>query len=98
MRKRLPIVSGFLLSIAVATPAVGENAIYEIPTAGVVCGGTAAQAEAAVRRAGAVESVKADPGTHVVVARFDDETTSLDAILASLRESGMETGEPKRID
>jgi copper chaperone CopZ len=77
--------------------ASAEPAVYEIPASGVVCGGTAAHAEAAVRRAGAVESVQADPATRVVVAHFDEDVTSLESILDSLRSSGLETGEPKRI-
>ena len=84
--------------LALASVASAENAIYEIPAAGVSCGGSAAHAEAAVRRAGTVESVKADPVAHTVVAEFDPEVTSLDSIVASLQKSGMETGEPKRIN
>jgi len=41
--------------------------------------------------------VEADPIRHSVVARFDDEVTSLAAIVDSLRASGLETGEPKRL-
>ncbi len=91
------LVSAAVFSLALAGVAQAEPAIYEIPTAGVVCGGTAAQAEAAVRRAGDVQSVSADPATHKVVARFDDEQTDVDAIVRALEGSGLKPGEPKRI-
>ena len=87
-----------LFCVSFAPAAFAEPAIYEIPTAGVTCGGSAAHAEAAVRRAGDVQSVKADPQTHMVVASFDTDVTSLDEILTSLEESGVAPGEPKRIN
>ena len=87
-----------IFSLSLAGAAHAEPAVYEIPVSGVVCGGTAAYAEAAVRRAGEIQSVRADAETHTVLARFDDDTTSLDAIVESLRASGLESGEAKRIN
>ncbi len=98
MRRLFAISLALLFSMAFVSAASAENAVYEIPASGVMCGGTAAHAENAVRRAGEVQAVKADPATHTVVAEFDPEVTSLDAIVASLEDSGLKTGEPKRIN
>jgi len=99
MRRVLIPIAGLvgLVGLLFASLAQAEPAVYEIPSSGVICGGTAAHAEMAVHRAGEVESVEADPARHTVVAQFDDDVTSLAAIVDSLRASGLETGEPKRL-
>ncbi len=95
-------VSGFLFAASLTLSAAGlaqaEKAVYEIPMSGVSCSGSAAKAEAAVRAAGEVQSVSADPARHVVTATFDTDTTKLDAILASLNEAGFEAGDVKRVE
>ncbi len=98
MLRNLAILTASLASFAFAAAVSAEPAIYEIPTSGVTCGGSAASAEAAVRRAGDVETVKADPATHTVVATFDTDTTSIDEIVNALDESGFEPGEPKLVN
>ena len=83
--------------VAVSGAASADSVTYEMAASGVTCAGSAAHAENAVRAAGEVQAVKADPVSHSVTTTFDDEQVSLASIVESLEEAGMTVGEPVKI-
>jgi copper chaperone CopZ len=90
-------LAAILFALAVAPAALADSVTYEMAASGVSCAGSAARAENAVRSAGEVESVKADPATQSVTATFDDDEVELASIVESLEAAGMSVGEPMQV-
>jgi len=84
-------------ALALPTAVSAGDVTYELATQGVSCAGSAAQAEMAVRDAGDVQSVEADPVTHSVTATFDEDDVTLAAIVESLEGNGFSVGEPVKV-
>ena len=80
-----------LLSLALILLSAASDAeprVFELNVPGVQCSYTSEKAIEAVESAVPVSFVKADPKSHKVTVRFEDETTSLHAITTALAARG----------
>jgi copper chaperone CopZ len=79
-----------LLALAMlfsASAAFAAPVTYVLNTPGVVWGGTAATARAAVQKLD-VSSVESDMNAHTMTVAFDDDKVELDQIVSALHDAG----------
>ena len=93
MKPILLMLSLFIFGLA----AQAEPRVYELAVPAVQCSYSSEKAEQAARRAHPGVWAKADPRAHKIVVRFEDEQTSLDAVVASLGGSGYEVARRKQL-
>jgi len=81
-------ILAFACALLVSSAAQAGDVTYVLQTPGVVRGGTATKARAAVETLSAVDSVETDMDAHTVTVAFDDDLLPIDAIIQALNKAG----------
>lgn len=86
-----------LCTLLVALAAAAEPRVYELSLPAVQCSYSSEKAEQAARTVDPSLYAEADPRSHKLVVRFEDESTSIEAITAALGSRGYQVARQQQL-